>query len=236
MKQAKLAEGLCGMAEVYMTDLSFEDDAEQKSEGYVTEAVAVCPEQLAAGTLQVLASVRISQERLEEACEALRRSLAVWKDIPQEVESESRPDFATRVSASRLLMEVELLSEAMGVIEGLIKDDDESVESWYLGGWCQVLQSQKEAGDQTEAKEKAKTWLDNCLRLYQLQAYEDDRLRDHALELKQGLLKDLSIEDEGDWEDEDDEEDLDSDVEVVDDEEVNGTSTKPDTDGDVDMT
>lgn len=225
MKQAKLAEGLCGMAEVFMTDLSFEDDAEAKCEGYITEAVAVCPDDLAAGTLQVLASVRISQQRVEEAREALRRSLAVWQDIPPEVESESRPDFATRVSASRLLMEVDLLPEAMGVIEGLIRDDDESVESWYLGGWCQVLSSQKENSDQTQAQEKAKAWLDNCLRLYQVQAYEDDRLRDHALELKQGLMKALGIEhDDDDWEDEDDE-DLDGDVEVSDND-----------DGDVDMT
>lgn len=235
LKQAKLAEALCAMAEVYMTDLSFEEDAEAKCEGYVTEAVAVCPDDLAAGTLQVLASVRISQERVEEAREALRRSLAVWQDIPPEVESESRPDFATRISASRLLMEVDLLAEAMSVIEGLIRNDDESVESWYLGGWCQVLSSGKEDSDQTEAKEKAKTWLDNCLRLYQLQAYEDDRLRDHALELKQGLMKDLGIEDDDVWEDEDDEEDFDAEVEVVEEDNVNGTPRRADTDGDVSM-
>jgi tetratricopeptide (TPR) repeat protein len=233
-KQAKLAEALCGMTEVYMTDLSFEDDAEMKCESYVTEAVAVCPDELSAGTLQVLASVRISQERLDEAKEALSRSMGVWKDIPLEVESDSRPDFATRVSLSRLLMEVEMLDEATKVIEGLIRDDDESVESWYLGGWCQILVSQKAETDQTQAKEKAKTWLDTCLRLYQVQEYEDDRLRDHALELRQGLKKDLGIDDdEDDWEDED-EDDLDGEVEVLEDGDVNGS--KGDKDGDVDMT
>jgi hypothetical protein len=214
--------------------LSFEDDAEKKCESYITEAVAVCPEELSAGTLQVLASVRISQERLDEAKEALSRSMAVWKDIPLEVESDSRPDFATRVSLSRLLMEVEMLEEATKVIEGLIRDDDESVESWYLGGWCQILVSQKAETDQTQAKEKAKTWLDTCLRLYQIQEYEDERLRDHALELRQGLKKDLGIDDdEDDWEDED-EDDLDGEVEVLEDGDVNGS--KGDKDGDVDMT
>jgi tetratricopeptide (TPR) repeat protein len=233
-KQAKLAEALCGMTEVYMTDLSFEEDAEQKCENYITEAVAVCPDELSAGTLQVLASVRISQERLDEAKEALSRSIAVWKDIPLEVESDSRPDFAMRVSLSRLLMEVEMLEDATKVIEGLIRDDDESVESWYLGGWCQILVSQKATTDQTSAKEKAKTWLDTCLRLYQIQEYEDDRLRDHALELRQGLKKDLGIDnDEDDWEDED-EDSGDSEVEVLEDDDVNGS--KGDRDGDVDMT
>lgn len=235
-KQANLSEGLCGMAEVYMTDLSFEEDAEQKCEGYVTEAVAVCPDELAAGTLQVLASVRISQERVDEAKEALRRSMAVWQQIPPEVESESRPDFATRVSLSRLLMEVDMLQEAMTIIEGLIREDDESVESWYLGGWCQVLTSQKSDGDQTQAQEKAKSWIDNCLRLYQTQAYEDDRLRDHALELKKGLNEALGVQEDDDaWEDEDEEDEADGELEVLEDNEVNGTSRKADGDGDVAM-
>lgn len=236
MKRAQLSEVLCGMAEVYMTDLSWEEDAEQKCEAYVTEAVAICPEEMAAGTLQVLASVRISQERVNEAKEALRRSLAVWKDVPPEVESDSRPDFATRVSLSRLLMEVDMLAEATVVIEELIKDDDESVESWYLGGWCQVLVAQKEEGDQTQAKEKAKTWIDRCLRLYQTQAYEDEKLRDHALELKQGLNKELGItDDDDDWEDEE-EEDVDGEMEVLDEDLVNGSDHKAGRDGDVDMT
>ena len=239
-KQAKLSEALCGMAEVYMTDLSFEDDAEQKCEAYITEAVAVCPDELAAGTLQVLASVRISQERVEEAKQALQRSMSVWKDIPPEAESDSRPDFATRVSLSRLLMEVDMLAEATAVIEGLIKDDDESVESWYLGGWCQVLVAQQSEGDQTQAKEKAKekakVWVDTCLRLYQIQEYEDERLREHALELRGSMNKDLGVED-GDeaWEDEE-EEDGDEELEIVEDDQVNGDGRKGDHDGDVDMT
>lgn len=238
LKQAKLSEGLCSMAEVYMTDLSFEEDAERHCEGYITEAVAVCPDELAAGTLQVLASIRISQERVDEAKEALRRSMAIWKDIPPEVESESRPDFATRVSLSRLLMEVNMLAEALAVIDGLVRDDDESVESWYLGGWCQFLEAQKAEGDQTQTKEKAKIWIDTCLRMYQTQAYEDDRLRDHALELKQNLNKDLGIEDDEDaWEDEEEgDEDADDDLEVIEENGANDPESAGDRDGDVNMT
>ena len=66
-KRTELAEALCATAEVYMTDLSWEDDAEQRCERLITEAVAVCPETLSAGVLQTLASIRISQERVEEA-------------------------------------------------------------------------------------------------------------------------------------------------------------------------
>ncbi|KAK5054612.1 hypothetical protein LTR84_001503 [Exophiala bonariae] len=223
-KRSKLANALAAMTEVYMTDLSWEPDAEQRCESYITEAVAICPDSLSAGVLQTLASVRISQERLDDARQALRRSMEIWKDIPFEVQSEMRPDFATRISLSRLLMEVEAEAEAFGVLQGLIREDDQSVESWYLGGWCQVLVAQKVLGDEEARKksqEQAKTWLDNCLRLFRIQQYEDDRLREHALELTQQLNQALGIEDQMDdddnaWEDEEDdgESDGDEDLEV----------------------
>lgn len=220
-RRSQLADALCGMTEVYMTDLSWETDAEQRCETLVTEAVTVCPEGLSAGVLQTLASVRISQQRVDEARAALKRSLAIWKDIPSEVEDEARPDFATRVSLSRLLMEVDCEVDALGVLEGLVKEDDQSVECWYLGGWCQVLMGDKPVTDQTKLLEQAKAWIDNCLRLYKVQEYEDDRLQEHALELKQKLNNELGIEGDDDaWEDED-EEDLDGeDLEIED--EMNG--------------
>lgn len=130
-KRSKLADALAAMTEVYMTDLSWEPDAEQRCEGYITEAVAICPDSLSAGVLQTLASVRISQERFDDARQALKRSMEIWKDIPFEVQSEMRPDFATRISLSRLLMEVEAEMEAFEVLQGLIREDDQSVESWY---------------------------------------------------------------------------------------------------------
>ncbi|EHY55890.1 hypothetical protein HRR83_006726 [Exophiala dermatitidis] len=241
-KRAKLANALCAMAEVYMTDLSWEEDAEQRCEAFVTEAVAVCPERLSAGVLQTLASVRISQTRVDDARQALGRSMDIWKDVPQEVDDdERRPDFATRVSLSRLLMEVEQEPEAFAVIEGLIRQDDESVECWYLGGWCQVLISQKPETTPEEvakSQETAKTWLDNCLRLYRKLEYEDERLRDHAVELVQQLNKILGVEDQMDdddaWEDEDDqEEDVDEDFEVEVEVETNGQDAHGD--GDVEM-
>lgn len=235
-KRAKLADALCAMAEVYMTDLSWEEDAESRCEAYVTEAVAVCPESLSAGALQTLASVRISQERLDDARQALKRSLEIWKDIPFEVESESRPDYATRVSLSRLLMEVEVETDALRVLEGLIREDDQSVESWYLGGWCQVLMSKKDdasrsAEDRVKLIEQAKAWLDTCLRLYRVQAYEDDRLRDHARELVHELNKELGVEDEKEGGDDDDEEGAWEDEDESDDGDLEVRSD----DGDVEM-
>lgn len=211
-RRGKLAEALCGMAEVYMTDLSWEADAETRCEGYVTEAVAVCPEELSAGVLQTLASVRISQERMEEARTALRRSMGVW-NTPASEETDAQPndklpDFATRISLSRLLMEVEMEDDALNVLEGLVREDDQSVEAWYLGGWCQVLQSEKRPDDPDgtlKLKGGARHWLSTCLRLYQMFEYEDERLKGHAHELIQKLNDELGMADDehdDDWEDE----------------------------------
>ena len=208
----KLANALCGAAEVYMTDLSFADDCEEKCEAYVEEAVKVNPESPA--VLQTVASVRISQGRVEEAKEMLGKSIAVWEDedntSEREQDSEEAggdersskvPDFPTRISLVRLLMEVDMCTRAMFVLERLVHEDDESVEAWYLGGWCQYLLSQnQELGEDTSGTKKipslaarrlagSRKWLQRSLKEFEKQEYEDDRLRSHAEELVQEVDK-----------------------------------------------
>ena len=100
---------------------------------------------------------------------------------------------------------------ALEVVERLVGEDDQSVEAWYLGGWCLWLLSNKQQQIEDIEDKKAlllssREWLRNCLKLYNLLDYEDDRLRDHAAELVQGLdevLGDVEIEEEDDeWIDE----------------------------------
>jgi tetratricopeptide (TPR) repeat protein len=199
-KRHKISSALCAMAEIYMTDLSFNDDAESKAEGYVTEALLVEPGSV--GALQTFASVRISQLREQDARASLIKSMDMWKDLP--LEDDQRPDFPTRVSLCRLLMEVNMLQGAMDVLEGLVAEDDQSVESWYLGGWCQVLMAEGDGGE--SRKEGARVWLRRASRLYDRLEYEDERLRDHTMQLISELNKELgpeeNEEDEEDWEDE----------------------------------
>jgi len=200
-KKRKLANALCGIVEVYMTDLSWEDDAEARCENLITQAMAA-EDETSPETLQTLASVRLSQEKKEDAQAALTRSMSAWKDL--DPEDSAIPDFATRISLSRLLMEAELESNAMDVLERLVSEDDESVEAWYLGGWCQHLIAKKtEQGDvspaaakMTDAEHEAnlekiyrgsRRWLRTALKLSKLLEYEDERLMQHAEELVAGL-------------------------------------------------
>jgi tetratricopeptide (TPR) repeat protein len=209
-KTRKLATALCGVVEVYMTDLSWEEDAEQKCEALVTEATIVAPG--FAEPWQTLASVRISQERLEDAKAALTRSMDLWKDLPPE--DDGVPDFATRVSLARLLMEADMEEEAIEVLERLVGEDDTSVEVWYLGGWGLYImgEKQKNAGKKDDETYKiswisGRQWLTHSMRLFQMQDYEDERLGEHAQELIAILNKDLGGQATDADEDSDDESD-----------------------------
>ncbi|KAH7369075.1 TPR domain-containing protein [Plectosphaerella cucumerina] len=210
-RKRKLAGTLCGVAEVYMTDLSWEADAEQRCEALVTEATMVAPS--LAETWQTVANVRISQQKMEEARAALSRSLELWKDLPPQ--HADVPDFPTRVSLARLLLETEMEPESMEVLHRLVSDDDESVEAWYLGGWSQFISGEKakEEGkpedEWTATWRSAQKWLTRCRKLFAAQEYEDERLGAHAQELLEGIDKQIGPlpkgqEDEDDeWEEED---------------------------------
>ncbi|KAI0548580.1 TPR domain-containing protein [Xylaria curta] len=202
----KLAMTLCSIAEVFMTDLSWEEDAEKRCESLTTEATMIAPN--FAETWQTLANVRISQSRFDDAKAALNRSLELWKDLPPE--DPSVPDFPSRVGLSRLLMEVELEQEAIEVLERLVGEDDQSVEVWYLGGWGLYVMGEKQRDNKAEEDYKAswissRVWLNQCLHLYKLQEYEDDRLGEHAKELLAAIAKELGEAPAGQDEEEDDE-------------------------------
>ena len=218
-KKRKLADALCGIVEIFMTDLSLESDAEAQCERLIMEALSVAPDW--PEPLQTLASVRISQLRTEDAKEALAKSIDLWKDIDvgDEDLGSKIPDFPTRISLARLLMEVSMLEEALFVLHRLVNEDDQSIEAWYLGGWCLYLAADIHTRDKVEewndTLQSSRQWLRESLRLYDVLEYEDERLQEHAMELVADLDRvlgagndDEAQEDgaDGVWEDEDDDE------------------------------
>lgn len=115
--------------------------------------------------------------------------------------------------------------EALEVLERLILEDDQSVEAWYLGGWCLNLLAEKQEAPKDEEPEQetpeskrlaslvaSREWLKQSLTLYDTVQYEDERLKEHALELVAIMNKELpehideedkeGEEGEGDWVDE----------------------------------
>ena len=98
--------------------------------------------------------------------------------------------------------------EALEVVKRLVREDDQSVEARYLGGWCLWLLGGKrevenamdlrtmkdgleDRDDHIASLLSSRWWLHQSLTLYQSLDYEDDRLRDHAMELVAELDKRL---------------------------------------------
>ena len=199
----------------------WEVDAESRSEIYATEALLVAPH--APEPLQTLASIRLSQERMDEAHSALSKSLQLWSHLPPD--NSNVPDFSSRISLSRLLMEAHMEEESMKVLERLILEDNRSVEAWYLGGWCLYLSTTKDReasgfanGEPIHNNDshlyrnnlrQSRQWLLTCLDLYRSRKYEDERMKDHAEQLLyeiNSIIGEVHEDDENieaDWEDED---------------------------------
>lgn len=80
--QRRICSAYCSICDIFMTDLCFEPDAEAQCERCCQEALEVNPEGIE--VLQTLASVRISQQRQEEARKCVLRSLEKWhRPIPK---------------------------------------------------------------------------------------------------------------------------------------------------------
>lgn len=77
--RSEIASVFCSLAELYMTDLCFAEEAEETCQRHIDAALEVHPAGYEA--LQTLASMRISQDRVGESLEALQRSLATWSAI-----------------------------------------------------------------------------------------------------------------------------------------------------------
>jgi hypothetical protein len=194
------------------TYYSFDPQAGANCDALMTEALLVSPESPA--VLQTLASVRISEVRMEDAKSALTRSMELWSHLP--ADDVNTPDFATRISLSRLLLEVEREAEAVDVVDQLVQEDDQSVEALYLGAWSRYLLCEKGADTASESRD----WFRRCLRLYTSLDYEDERMREHVVELIAKLDEKLGPpmkeeDDEAEWED-DEEVEEEGEIEVED--------------------
>eukprot|EP01101_Sappina_pedata_P002270 TRINITY_DN12519_c0_g1_i1.p1 TRINITY_DN12519_c0_g1~~TRINITY_DN12519_c0_g1_i1.p1 ORF type:complete len:347 (+),score=168.40 TRINITY_DN12519_c0_g1_i1:29-1042(+) len=128
----QISTGYASMAELYLTDCCFEDNAEVEAERLLNESIkydATNPE-----PLQLLSSVRLSQIRREEALEILIRSYQLWED---EELDEKKPSFSCRISTARQFIELERHDLSAQLLDDLIAEIDNDAELWYLLGLSQ---------------------------------------------------------------------------------------------------
>jgi tetratricopeptide (TPR) repeat protein len=156
-----IAEGLCSVAELFMSDLCFEEDAEERCERALARARELAP--LAPEPWQTSASMRISQCKPEEALEFLRKSHSLWHREEEREEGMgeeevgledvlARPSHEFRFQTAKLYIELGQLEPAISVMETIIEEEDTIPEFWCLLGECLL-----EVGDDDEAALQALT-------------------------------------------------------------------------------
>ncbi|KAG1843804.1 hypothetical protein DFJ58DRAFT_717728 [Suillus subalutaceus] len=220
--RSNIVRAYVGMVEVWMDpeyDLCFDPAASSTCDSLLADALQIDPHNLEA--LQCLASVRLSQEKTEEALAALLTFPPSSPDAPPARNQAlvAALPLSVRLARAKLLLECGAYHVALDVLENVLASDDSSVEGWYLmgWGWWLVAERQKEGG-KVEGSEGL-TWEDmardsrDCLETCQM----THPILEHVQELL-GTLNALGImsspvqdDEEGDgdgWEDASDDEDV----------------------------
>ncbi|KAF8825118.1 hypothetical protein F5879DRAFT_945008 [Lentinula edodes] len=230
--KSNIVRALIGQVEIWMDpsyDLCFEPQAEKTCEDLLETALKVDPDNSEA--LQSLASVRMSQQRPEDAKACLEKAWISWKDL--DLDDPKVPPIPARLGLVRLFLELSIYSPALLVLHGVMTADDEEVEAWYLEGWCYFLMAEqaKENGGTLddlsweELAQDARDRLETCQLLHIHQEHPDKPLLEHTQELIANL-EGMGIKpsppgegedeaDDGEWVDDDaDSDDGDEDVEM----------------------
>lgn len=193
----EIISAYCGIAELYMTDLCFEPNAEESCETAIMNALVL--DNANAEALQTLASLRISQCRKSEAAEIIaglyrkydevirhyqqRTILDEMKCSEEDMEKiNSLPTPEHCVSLVKLLLECVSENEqtrqhfpiyAEFLLQFVLQFDDENPEVWYLLGMSNKERVPAEVDAAVEAFVQCKTLLTPLLQQLQQQKQRD---------------------------------------------------------------
>lgn len=231
----------CSIAEIYLADLCMQEGAADKCKENIERALQYHYDNPEA--LQLMASYLFSTERNQEGKEYLLKSVGLWLPAQKQgaafssTEEDTQneiPPYESRITTAKLLIESEEYEMAVDVLEGLLEEDDEVVQVWYLSGWVCYLQLEKakerrerEGGEATEEekeewtalREAARSYLTSAKKLYSKLRCDDQPMLEHVEQLLGELGGELEAEEgepalDDDYEpcSEDDEEEDDADA------------------------
>ncbi|OWZ17668.1 hypothetical protein PHMEG_0008359, partial [Phytophthora megakarya] len=127
----QICDAFCSLGELYMTDLCDHEEAEGRCEKYFQEAMNFdvgLPE-----PTQALANLRLVQQNKEAADELLEET---YRRLHENCDENSLPSLEFRTATGKMLIEVERYEQACDVLEGVMQEDDENAELWFLVGTC----------------------------------------------------------------------------------------------------
>ncbi|KAK5579868.1 hypothetical protein RB653_009556 [Dictyostelium firmibasis] len=124
----QLCSALCSISELYLTDQCFDDDAEEQCEISLKKAIAYSPN--SPEPYSLMASMKISQVKNQEAVEYLNKSYQLWENS----DVDDRPEFDYRFNISLLFIELKEDRTAVDILEQLVNEQDNIAELWYTLG------------------------------------------------------------------------------------------------------
>ena len=154
--QKQLAKVHSSVAELYLTDLCYEENAEQQCDHFITEALSFDSDCLDA--LNAMASLRLSQNRMHDACDVIEtvsqsicniRNTIAKRSIIEDLQNATLDDTMDIPSTDLCIATVKLLLEcavvrssftrhAADLVASLLQDDHDNVELWYLAGIAEM--------------------------------------------------------------------------------------------------
>jgi len=197
LTKTDISNAFCALAEIYMTDCCFEEDAASQCEKYCSKALEY--DQRNYEAYIVNANYFLNLEMKEEAKDLLKQCFELLNikqveseneemeespvngetteaesNLDEENSSEELPPYASRVTLAKLLLETGEHDKAEVILNTLFDDTDEDIEVWYMCGWNCYLQD--EFSDAVFYLEKAKE-------IYEKLACDEKELLDHVHEM-----------------------------------------------------
>lgn len=181
----EVAKAHCGIAELYLTDLCDEEDAEQQCENALKSALEVDRDNLDAK--QTLASLRISQCNMTDASSIIAsvfdevygpvrdaQNKPIMEMVTEEASPDNRgassegkelPDPAFLLQTAKLMIECApedpgLAAKALDLLELLINQNDEDPELWYVTGMGALGCDPRDTDQAKEAFQKSRALVE----------------------------------------------------------------------------
>lgn len=145
----KICQGIFSVVEIWMTDLCMEPQAESQCDELVGRALSI--DESNPETWSILASIRISQQNIPEAQNAIVKSWKLFAHKKSLLES-NQPDIDVNevslaymeliqplITLAKFSVEVGLFDQCMEISDAIIEINENCIEAYYLDGLANYL-------------------------------------------------------------------------------------------------
>lgn len=133
----KIIECYLSIVDIYMTDLCFEEDAEQQCDYYLNQSLSLNENNFM--VYSYLGSFRISQQSFDNALECFKKSWALFTENLDNIEMDKSKILQYCYNLIKFLMELGDLSLIDSILAYSKQLEDDNIEGLYLEGFYNYL-------------------------------------------------------------------------------------------------